>query len=107
MAIHIGRRKIILALGGAAVAWPLAARAQQSERIRRVGGVDSFLRKRSVYSGERCSFYGGLRRSGWVEGKNIHIDYRFAAGDPKLKTAKALGLTVSNSMQLLADEVIE
>lgn len=66
------------------MAWPLAGRAQQPERMRRIGAlmlwreIDPFSQK------SRTAFEQALGRSGWVEGKNIRIDYRFAGGDPTL-----------------------
>jgi len=77
MAIDIGRRQFVSALSGAAVAWPLAARAQQP-------GVPviGFLAGGSAEVGHSyvAAFGQGLRQSGYVDGKNIAIDYRWAAG---------------------------
>jgi putative ABC transport system substrate-binding protein len=90
------RRTFITLLGGAAVAWPLAARAQQSERIRRVGALIAFAETNSDGQAAAAAFRHGLEQLGWVEGKNIHVDYRFAAGDPALyKTyaAELVGLS--------------
>jgi putative ABC transport system substrate-binding protein len=71
------RRQLIALLGGAA-AWPLAARAQQGDRIRRIG----------VLTGTRpddkallAAFEQALQQLGWTPGRNVRIDYRFAAGD--------------------------
>jgi putative ABC transport system substrate-binding protein len=74
------RRAFIAGLGGA-VAWPLAARAQQSERMRRVGmlmflGVDDPVARSDV-----VTFQQAMRESGWTEGRNLTIDYRWAAGN--------------------------
>jgi putative tryptophan/tyrosine transport system substrate-binding protein len=84
MAIGIVRREFISVLGGAAAAWPLAARAQQPERIRRVGLLmrmgnpenDPESRARIAALRE------GLEKLGWTEGHNIELDYRWARGDP-------------------------
>jgi putative tryptophan/tyrosine transport system substrate-binding protein len=79
----VRRRGFIAALGGAA-AWPLAGRAQQPERIRRVGVLIGFPENDPFTNGIVSAFADALGRFGWVEGKNIRIDYRFAAGDPTL-----------------------
>jgi len=79
------RREFITLLGGAAVAWPLAARAQQSaERIRRIGALIGFAETDSIGQASANAFRQGLEQLGWVEGRNIRVDYRFAAGDPAL-----------------------
>src|SRR5262245_9984201 len=80
MAIHIGRREFITLLGGAAV-WTLAARAQQAERVRRVGvlmptGADS-----PVGQARLAAFLQGLQQFGWAVGRNLRIDLRWAAGE--------------------------
>jgi putative tryptophan/tyrosine transport system substrate-binding protein len=77
------RREFITLLGGG-VAWPLAARAQQSERMRRVGVLIAFGENDPVGQASAPAFTQALGRLGWVDGKNIRIDYRFAAGDPAL-----------------------
>jgi len=77
------RREFIALLGGTA-AWPLAARAQQPERIRRVGALIAFAETNSDGQAAAAAFRHGLERLGWVEGRNIQVDYRFAAGDPAL-----------------------
>ncbi len=80
MAIGIGRREFMSALGGAAVAWPLAARAQQAEPMRRIGvltgaGADD-LEAQARYA----AFLQELQQLGWTDGRNMHIDTRWTAG---------------------------
>jgi putative ABC transport system substrate-binding protein len=72
------RREFILALGGATVGWPRGARAQPAGKVRRVG----FLARTSAasFSPLLDSFRQGLRDLGWVEGKNISIEYQFGDG---------------------------
>ena len=92
MTIGVGRRQFISALGGAAVTWPFSARAQQDGRIRHVGALIAYSEKDSAGQGAATSFRDGLERSGWVEGRNIKVDYRFAAGDLALYKAHAADL---------------
>jgi ABC-type uncharacterized transport system substrate-binding protein len=75
------RRKFITLLGGAAAAWPLAARAQQGERIRRIGVLMSGAESDSEMQARLASFRQGLGRFGWSEGRNVRVDYRFAAAN--------------------------
>jgi putative tryptophan/tyrosine transport system substrate-binding protein len=91
----VKRRGFIALLGGAA-AWPLAGHAQQPERVRRVGGLIPWPETDPVAQASVNVFAQALGRLGWVEGKNIRIDYRFAAGNPTLfKTyaAELVGLS--------------
>src|ERR1035441_2109468 len=76
------RRKFITLLGGAAATWPLAARAQQPAHLRRIA-VFMNLPEDDVWS-KRCiaAFQQGLAELGWIEGRNVHIDYRWATADP-------------------------
>jgi putative tryptophan/tyrosine transport system substrate-binding protein len=86
------RREFVALVGGAAVGWPLAVRAQQPERLRQVGVLignspnadDPFARQASKLIQE------AMQGAGWVDGKNIHVEYRFGAGDPgKISAAAA------------------
>jgi putative tryptophan/tyrosine transport system substrate-binding protein len=79
----LGRRTFIAVLGGAA-AWPLAGHAQQPERLRRVAVLMGFPENDPFAQRIVSAFSDALGRFGWVAGKNIRIDYRFAAGDPAL-----------------------
>src|SRR5215831_21113011 len=74
------RRDFITLLGGAA-AWPLAARAQQGERIRRIGVVVALAEDDPESVARRAAFEQALQASGWTVGRNIGIDYRWAAYD--------------------------
>ena len=76
------RREFITLVGGAAVGWPLAARGQQPERVRRIGVLMSLAADDPQMQRQIDAFRGGLREFGWIEGHNIHIDARFAADDP-------------------------
>jgi putative ABC transport system substrate-binding protein len=80
----LGRRELIAILGGAAALRPLAARAQRPERIRRVGVLIALPENDPFTQRIVLAFADALGRFEWVEGKNIRIDYRFAAGDPTL-----------------------
>jgi putative ABC transport system substrate-binding protein len=79
----VKRREFITLIGGVAAAWPLATRAQQGERMRRIGvlmamaGQDDPIQLALV-----TAFRQGLEKLGWIEGQDIRIDTRWAAGDP-------------------------
>jgi putative tryptophan/tyrosine transport system substrate-binding protein len=75
------RRQFITLLGGA-VAWPLAAGAQQSDRMRRIGVLMPLAEDNPVSQGRIAAFVQGLQQSGWTDGRNVRIDYRWSAGDP-------------------------
>jgi putative ABC transport system substrate-binding protein len=81
MASHIERRKFLTTLGGAATAWPLAARAQKVERVRRVGFLQGLAESDPEAQARTVAFRQALDVLGWIEGRNIRIDYRFAGGD--------------------------
>jgi putative ABC transport system substrate-binding protein len=78
---ELRRREFITLLGGAAVAWPLAARAQQGERTRRVGVLMNLAADDPEGQTRIVAFVQGLQQSGWTDGRNIRIDTRWAAGD--------------------------
>ena len=78
------RREFINLLGGAAAAWPLAARAQQGERVRRIGVLTALAEDDPENQARLAGFRYGLERRGWSEGRNLRIDYRFApAASPR------------------------
>jgi ABC transporter substrate binding protein len=79
---QLHRREFITLLGGAAAAWPLAARAQQDQRLRRIGWLAGGLATNDPESRARTeAFVKALRELGWAEGHNMRIDYRWSAGD--------------------------
>ena len=75
------RREFITLLGGAAAAWPLAARAQQPERMRRVGVLMHLAADDPEGQARLAAFTQGLQELRWTIGRNVRIDYRWAAGD--------------------------
>src|SRR5436309_15288111 len=76
------RREFIAALGGAAAAWPLAARAQQPERMGRIGVLMGFVESDPTGIPELTAFRGALTRVGWKEGSNLRIEVRWGGADP-------------------------
>jgi putative tryptophan/tyrosine transport system substrate-binding protein len=77
------RREFITLLGGA-VALPLAARAQDSERMRRIGVLMPGTADDAEYQARMAAFLQGLQQLGWSDGRNVRIDIRYAAGDANL-----------------------
>src|SRR5262249_33964599 len=75
------RRKFILALGGAAAAWPLAVYAQRTERMRRIGVLMGYAENDWEAQAWVAAFREGLQKLGWTEGRNIRIDTRWAAAN--------------------------
>jgi putative tryptophan/tyrosine transport system substrate-binding protein len=76
------RREFIILVGGAAAGWPIAARAQQPERMRRIGALMGFAE--SDPEGQRYikAFLQGLQDLGWAPGRNVQIEYRWGGSDP-------------------------
>src|SRR5262245_46174175 len=71
------RREFITLLGGGAVAWPLAARAEENDRVRRVGAIMGFAQNDEVWQAYLATFRQGLQELGWTSGRNIRFEYRF------------------------------
>jgi putative ABC transport system substrate-binding protein len=78
------RRELITLLGGAAVAWPLAARAQQAGQMQRIGVLMSFADSDPQAEARVAAFRNGLQKLGWAEGRNVRIEIRWATSDPAL-----------------------
>ena len=74
---RLKRREFITLVGGAA-AWPLTGRAQQPDRMRRIGVLGGFAENDPEMKARLAAFQQGLERLGWIEGRNVRIDYRFA-----------------------------
>jgi putative tryptophan/tyrosine transport system substrate-binding protein len=78
------RREFITLVGGAAAttpAWPVAASAQQSERMRRIGVLMNLAADDSLGQARQTAFVQGLQELGWIDGRNVRIDIRWGAGD--------------------------
>ena len=77
------RRQFITLLGGAA-AWPVAARAQQPDPMRRIAWLMSFAESDPLAPPRVAAFEGALQQFGWTAGHNIRIEYRWTASNPDL-----------------------
>src|SRR2546430_1032952 len=75
------RRKFITLLGGAAATWPLAARAQQPDRVRHIGVLMEQAENSSEQQARVAAFLQGLQQLGWTDGRNMRIDFRWEASD--------------------------
>ena len=77
---HMSRREFIAALGGAAVSWPLAAQAQQAERMRRIGVLMKIAADHPESLVCLAALLQRLQELGWVDGRNMRMEYRWAPG---------------------------
>jgi putative ABC transport system substrate-binding protein len=78
------RREFIALIGGAAAAWPLAAHAQQGERVRRISVLMNLAVGDSEAQARLAAFQDALRQLGWIEGRNVRFDVRWGAGNDEL-----------------------
>src|SRR5262249_23893870 len=96
-----GCRHFTLTLLGGAATWPLMARAQQAA-ARRIGVLMAVADDDPEAKAELAGFREGLARLGWVEGQTIHIDYRFAGGNPERFSVLAKELVALHSELIFA-----
>ena len=101
MAIHIRRRQFVVALVGAAT-WPLAARAQQSARMRRIGVLMNTVSDDAEGQARLAAFHQGLQQLGWTVGHNVRIDYRCGSADAEGGRRGAAELVALGSDVILA-----
>jgi putative ABC transport system substrate-binding protein len=76
--LELRRRQFLTLLGGTVAAWPLAARAQQGERVRRIGVLVHGSQTGAVWQQRLAAFRDGLEGLGWQEGRNIRIETLFS-----------------------------
>ena len=89
---HMRRREFVIILG-ATTAWPLAARAQQPERMRRVGVLMGYAETDLAAQAQVAAFRQELQKLGWDEGRNIRIDVRFPAANADRVRSTLMELT--------------
>ena len=92
MAIHIRRREFVTLLGGAAAAWPLAARAQPADRMRRIGLLANFAEGDEDTRAMIDVLQHRLQELGWSVGRNVQIEVRWSGGDPGRLPSRAAEL---------------
>src|SRR5262245_51580903 len=109
MASYIGRRKFLATLGGGAASWPLAARAQQGEKMRRISVLANIAADDPEAQARITAFAQELAQLGWIAGRKVNIDSRRTAGDNERVrryaaelVALAPDVMVANSSQSVA-----
>jgi len=103
MTVTIGRRELLAALGGAVAAWPLAARGQQRERMRRIGVLHILAEDDPESRLRIAAFKQSLQEFGWTDGSNVQIEARWAAGNADNARKYAAELTALAPDVILAE----
>jgi putative tryptophan/tyrosine transport system substrate-binding protein len=103
MTVTIARRELLAALGGAAAAWPLAARAQQSGRMRRIGVLMTRNAEDPEEQARLTAFLQGLQEWVWSDGHNVRIDVRWSGADPDRRRRYAAEMVALAPDVILAD----
>jgi putative ABC transport system substrate-binding protein len=96
------RRNFITLFGSTALAWPLAARAQQTERMRRVGVLMHTTSDEPDAQAQMAAFLQGLQVAGWEVGRNLRIETRWSGGDPARLRKNAADLVALNPDVIMA-----
>jgi len=102
----VKRREFITLLGGAAAVWPLAARAQQGERVRRIGVLMNQAADDPDTHERSTAFRQGLQQLGWIEGRNMRLDIRYGAANPDYARKGAAELVALAPELILASGVV-
>jgi putative ABC transport system substrate-binding protein len=100
--LHMRRREFITLLGGAAAAWPLTARAQERERVRRIGVLMYTTPDAPESQARITALAQGLQEAGWAVGRNVRIDTRWSGGDIARLRKDAAELVALGSDALVA-----
>src|SRR5262245_17533556 len=100
------RRRAFIAGLGSTAAWPVVARAQQPERVRRIGVLMALAENDSEAQPRIETLRQGLRELGWTEGRNIQIDYRWTAGDAGRAKTYAAELVKSKPDVIIANSTL-
>jgi len=99
---HLKRREFITLLGGAAATWPLSARAQRRERMRRIGVLMPLAADDSIAQARNAAFIQGLQQLGWTVGQNVQIEYRWSGGSDEVTRKYASELAALEPEVILA-----
>jgi len=99
----IDRREFITLVGAEAASWPLAARAQQPERMRRIGVLMTTVADDPESLARVGAFLQGLQELGWTDGRNVRIEYRWGAGNAERIRKSAVELVASAPDVILAN----
>src|ERR1700758_5341560 len=102
MASYLGRRKFLATLGGAVATWPLAARAQQPQRVRRIGILMPLPPTNAEAQARVRAFREELRKRGWAAGVNAQFDERWTGDNMDLIRSAATNLVELNPDAILA-----
>jgi putative ABC transport system substrate-binding protein len=103
--LDVKRREFMALLGGAAAAWPFAARAQQPAQVRHIGVLAPLPEGDSEGHARVAALRKGLQDLGWTEGRNIRIEYRSTGGDPERARVHAAELVTLKSEVIVASTV--
>jgi ABC-type uncharacterized transport system substrate-binding protein len=98
----VRRRNFIALLGGAAAAWPLGVRAQQAERMRRVGVLTPLPADHPDARARHAAFLEAFQQLGWTDGRNVRIEARWSAGDASVTRKQAAELVALGSDVIVA-----
>jgi putative tryptophan/tyrosine transport system substrate-binding protein len=101
MGADMQRREFITLVGGAAATWPLAARAQRTDRLRRVSMLLGLAEKDPEAINRVKAFRLGMRDLGWIEGRNVQIEYRFAGTN-----LESINKNVAELVRLAPDVIV-
>ena len=90
------RRRVLVLLGGTALGWPLAARAQQPDRVRRLGLLLPYVQSDPQAQARVNAFTRALQERGWSDGRNVRLEFRYTEGQPNRLPAFAVDLAQQN-----------
>src|SRR5262249_8457173 len=99
---NMKRREFVRLVGGAAVAWPVAAHGQEPSRVRRIGVLMPLAADDSVAQGRNAALLQGLQQLGWTVGQNIQIEYRWSGGNDEVTRRYAAELAALEPEVILA-----
>jgi putative tryptophan/tyrosine transport system substrate-binding protein len=100
------RRREFITLIGGATAWPIYARAQQTDRVRRIGVLMNFAEDDPAAQARLTAFLQALQHLGWTNGRNVRIDIRWSAGDPERNRRYAAELVALTPDAILASTTV-